>query len=304
MTLLSDRLDLVVIARIATSTQRPSIASLATATKRFSPATLDSNAWTALVSESAERTTSLDAAKELTRRTGIREPRAWKRLAERVLPALALGVSPTDDKTIARLAGRDQWMAAIAARALGFWTGGPPPSLSSVLDAYAWHSLGLSGRAKRCPPEVRALFLQRELQSDPGPPDRLLRLFVARVVGAARPELRVVRDALVRNWLSGRTVGPTAFADEVRSAARAADHGVFGERKVFISAVWDQLRRDGQWSSLSIADFKKRLLEARRAGAIELARADLVAAMDPHLVAASETLADGASFHFIVREKT
>lgn len=302
MTLIPDRLDLVVLARIASSKQRPSVASLASATRRFAPTTMDTRAWTTCVQASADRVADLDATKELAHRTGLREC-TWKRFAERVLPALGLGLEISDDKILARLSGRDEWTAAIAARALGLWSTGAPPSLSAVCDAYAWRSLGLGGRPKRCPPEVRALFLQRELRSDPGPPDRLLRLFVARALEAARPELRVLRDALVRDWLLGKTLAPAAFLDDVRAAARSTNHGVFGDRKVFISAVWDELRRSGQWSALSIADFKRRLLEAQRAGTMELARADLVAAMDPELVAASETLADGASFHFIVRDQ-
>ncbi len=296
--MIADRLDLLVLARIATTADRPTLASIASSLRRFAPATLADAEWTRTVADAVERTKHLDAVDEVTRRIGPKRP--WKQLAERVFPALGLGTS--DDKTIARLTGRDEWTAAIAGRALGLWTSGPAPSLSAVCDAYAWRSLGLPGRAKRCPPEVRALFIQRELQTDPGPPDRLLRLFVARELEAARPELRVLRDALVRNWLLGKPLG-ASFTEDVRRAARSAQHGVFGGRKVFISAVWDELRRTKHWSTLSIPDFKRRLLDAQRAGGLELARADLVAAMDPRLVADSETLADGASFHFIVREE-
>lgn len=304
MNVLADRLEIAVLARVATSSRRPTPAALASALRRFSPATVPGPDWNRWVGEAAERTASLDAASELERRIGLHDKRTWKRLAERVLPALGLGLAASDEKTISRLTGRDEWTAAIAGRALGVWTAGPAPSLSVVCDAYAWRSLGLPGRAKRCPPEVRALFIQRELQTEPGPPDRLLRLFVARELEAARPELRVLRDALVRNWLLGRTLAlPNTFAADVRLAARSTHQGVFGGRKVFISAVWDELRRSGRWSTLSIPDFKRRLLDAQRAGSLELARADLVAAMDPRLVADSETLADGASFHFIVREE-
>lgn len=295
--MISERLDTLVLARIATSTKRPSVAASASDLRRFSPSTVGDSDWVRIVGETVERTKHLDATAEVTRRLGPRRP--WKQLAERVLPGLGLGID--DDKVLARLTGRDEWTAAIAGRALGLWTTGPAPSLSVLCDAYAWRSLGLSGRAKRCPPEVRALFIQRELQTDPGPPDRLLRLYVARELEAPRPELRVLRDALVRNWLVGKTLG-SSFTADVRHAARAARDGVFGGRKVFISAVWDELRRNGRWSTLTIPEFKRRLLDAQRAGSLELARADLVAAMDPRLVADSETLADGASFHFIVRE--
>lgn len=303
MTIAPDRLELLVLARLATSAERPTIAALASTLRRFSPATMTEANWLTAVESAAARVATLDAAAELTRRLGIPAGRPWKQLAERILPALGLGLAASDDKAISKLAGRDEWTAAIAARALGVWTEGPPPSLSAVCDAYAWRSLGLAGRPKRCPPEVRALFLQRELHTESSPPDRLIRLLAARELSAPRPELRVLRDALVRSWLTGKQLGaPERFARDVHDAARAARDGVFGDRKVFISAVWDELRRSGRWSALSIPEFKRRLLEAQRAGEVELARADLVAAMDPRLVADSETLAEGASFHFIVRE--
>lgn len=300
MTVVSDRLDLLVLARIAT-TDRPTPASISSSLRRFSPTTLSESDWARTVGDAIERTKHLDATAELSSRLGLKC--TWKQLAERVFPALGLGLTASDNSTIARLKGRDEWTAAIAGRALGLWTTGPAPSLSVLCDTYAWRCLGLPGRAKRCPPEVRALFIQRELQTDAGPPDRLVRLFAARELEAPRAELRVLRDALVRSWLEGRTLG-TTFTADVRHAARASQRGVFGERKIFISAVWDELRRTGRWSTLSLADFKRRLLDTQREGSLELARADLVAAMDPHLVAESETLADGASFHFIVREDT
>jgi hypothetical protein len=129
-----------------------------------------------------------------------------------------------------------------------------------------------------------------------------VRVLAAREVDAPRPELRALRDALVRRWLDGRTVGAPAFADEVLSAAEATRDGWFGDRKVFVSPVWQQLRRDPRWAAVTLDDFKARLVAAHRAGELTLARADLVAAMDPELVAASEITADGASFHFIVKE--
>ncbi len=299
-----DRLDTLVLARTATTAERLGPAALATTLARFAPASFTGPDWLAAIAATVERTCTLDAREELGRRLATSDIRTWKQLSERVFPALGLGVAASDSKVLARLVGRDEWTAAIAGRALGLWSEGPPPSLSAVCDAYAWQRLGLTGRAKRCPPEVRAVFLQRELQTDSGPPDRLLRLFAARALEAPRAELRVLRDTLVRRWLLGKELGTqlSSFADEVRRVARSASHGLFGTRKVFISAVWDELRRSGPWSALSLPEVKSRLLAAQRTGALELARADLVAAMDPQLVAASETLADGASFHFVVRE--
>jgi hypothetical protein len=131
-------------------------------------------------------------------------------------------------------------------------------------------------------------------------------VLAAREVEAPRPELRALRDALVRGWLvdrlPGRTAAPAAFATDVLGAAARVVDGRFGDRKVFVSAVWRELHRDPRWADLALAEFKDRLVAAHRAGELALARADLVAAMDPALVAASEIAADGASFHFIVKE--
>ncbi len=316
MTIASDRLEALVLARIVTTTRSLSSFDVASAVQRFAPAQLTESAWReAIVTtiEELQRRGVIDGGRRadpatLVARIGKTTARTWAQLAERVFPALALGIAADDKKAHDRLAGRDAWTAAIAGRALGLWRDGPPPSLPAVCDAYAWHQLGLPGRAKRCPPEVRALVLQRELRSDAGPPDRLLRLFAARALDAPRPELRALRDALVRRWLQGQGVGtviaePEQFASQVRDVARGAHDGVFGDRKVFIVSVWNALRRQATWSSLTLAEFKQRLVTAHRDGKLVLARADLVAAMSPELVAASETRTDGASFHFIVREE-
>lgn len=247
----------------------------------------------------------------LAEHIGRHGAKTWAQLADKILPALALGVAADDTKTHARLAGRDAWAAAIAGRALGVWTSGPPPALGPLCDALAWRELDLPGTPKRCPPEVRAVFVQRRLASDPGPPERLVRLLAATTVGAPRPELRALLDALVRTWLAGKLIGAPGprtdgsasrdgLVGDVLTVAGSAER--FGDRKVFISSVWDQLRRRPRWAGLALADFKAQLVAAHRSGELVLARADLVAAMDPALVAASETLADGASFHFILRE--
>ena len=297
-----ERLATLVAARLHVAPDKPVAAAL----RRFAPADVDDKTWRDFVDGAlgvvpAERS-------ELARRIGPHAARTWPDLADRVLPALALGVAANDTRTHARLAGRDAWAAAIAGRALGLWTAGPPPTLPALCDALVWRSLAIPGKPKHCPDEVRAYFMAMQLGDAAGParggspPDRLVRLLAAREVEAPRSELRALRDALVRSWLAGRALGGRSFLDEVRDVTRLARDGVFGDRKVFISAVWDVLRRRPQWSTVGLEDFKARLVAAHRAGDLVLARADLVAAMNPELVAASETATDGASFHFIVRE--
>lgn len=73
----------------------------------------------------------------------------------------------------------------------------------------------------------------------------------------------------------------------------AAAYGTrFGTRKVFLSTVPGIDLADPECTDV--------LLTLLRTGCLEFARADLVAAMDPALVAASEWRLDGATQHFLV----
>jgi hypothetical protein len=333
MTPVARRLEALVVARAAGLARPVSLGELGKPLARFAPAELTPAAWQARLAEVVAALRAADVldaghrlreAGELAGRIGRTTARTWPQLADRVLPALALGIAAEDAKAQARLAGRDAWAAAIVGRSLGVWRAGAPPSLAAMCDALAWRELALAGTPKRCPPEIRALFVQRALCSDAGPPERLVRVLAAREVGAPRPELRALREALVRGWLAGRMLGApapvtseppsaaaasglapggdAAFVDDVRAAAAAAGDGRFGDRKVFVSAVWGELQRKPRWAGLTLDELKARLVAAHRAGQLALARADLVAAMDPALVAASEIVTDGARFHFVVKE--
>jgi hypothetical protein len=307
--MIEDRIETLVIARAHTLRGPASTAELVTALTRYCPPDAMQAAWSGTLAGVVERLrgTTLDAANHLVEadalahRIGPHSAATWQQLADRVLPALALGVAPADGKTLQKLSSRDAWAAAIVGRARGIWVDGPPPSLAAVCDANAWTSLGLGGRPKRLPAEVRGLFLSRELGTTPAAPDRLLRQLAAKLLEVPRADARSLRDGLVRLWLAGRALAPR-FAADVQAVARTIRDGVFGDRKVYISSVWDQLRRAPAWSAISLDDFKMRLLSAHRAGDLVLARADLVAAMNPSMLAASETVVDGATFHFIVRD--
>jgi hypothetical protein len=322
MTLVVARLEALVVARAHALVAGQSLGELMKPLARFSPAELTPAAWHDRLAEIVaglhaqgvlDEGHRVGDAGELGRRIGRVSAPSWAELSDRVLPGLALGIAADDAKLRARIDGRDGWAAAIAGRMLGLWTSGPPPSLPAVCDALVWREHGLPGKPKRCPPELRAVYVERHLGSPAGSAERGVRLLAARAAGAPRPELRALRDALVRGWLAGRVLGPASpdaaassfaasFAGDVRRAAGATSEGWFGDRKVFVSAVWNQLRRDPRWAELALPEFKARLVAAHKAGELELARADLVAAMDPALVAASEIAADGASFHFLVQE--
>jgi hypothetical protein len=327
MSVAPDRLQTVVLARLHTSPKPLSPAQLASALARFAPVDAIGAAWrTATDRALAElvdagaldpRNTVLDRDALGRRLVPASAASTWKQLCDRVLPALGLGIGPADLKTHSRLSSRDAWAAAIVSRALGLWTHGAPPTMPALCDQFAWQRLGLVGKAKRLPAEVRALCLQRELATTPAPVDRLLRLLAARELATPRTELRSLRDALVRRWLEVQPLGAAAprvaapgadpavareFVSDLRLAVANVRHGSFGDRKVFISAAWSELRTASGWADISLQDFKAQLLHAHRAGQVALARADLVGAMDAQQVALSETLAEGASFHFVVRE--
>jgi hypothetical protein len=98
-----------------------------------------------------------------------------------------------------------------------------------------------------------------------------------------------------------------------RALATVLDAGRFGDRKVFIASLWTMMLRievetgGTLTNGATLEDFKAWLLRSRRvtrdgteegAPLVVLARADFVAAMDHSVVAASETVTDGATFHF------
>jgi hypothetical protein len=89
-----------------------------------------------------------------------------------------------------------------------------------------------------------------------------------------------------------------AFAAEVRAKAQAPGTKGLGP-KAFISSAFITMGMQRG----TLAQFKARLLEAHKAGLIELQRADMPAGMPAHLVETSETEhPTGARYHFIRRD--
>lgn len=72
--------------------------------------------------------------------------------------------------------------------------------------------------------------------------------------------------------------------------------GRFGDRKVFVSSLYDAVGPE-----MTLDAFKRWLVQRHQARDLTLARADLVAAMDPRLVARSEiSHTPPATYHFVV----
>jgi hypothetical protein len=76
--------------------------------------------------------------------------------------------------------------------------------------------------------------------------------------------------------------------------------GRFGNEKVFISEVWKRVAHDRDLASMGLPAFKKWLIVANRNRQVDLARADLIGAMNRDQVMESEIEDRGATFHFII----
>ena len=97
-----------------------------------------------------------------------------------------------------------------------------------------------------------------------------------------------------------------ALADSIEGETDAGGRarGRFGGRKVFIAALRRALRGT-DYKKLPRADVDELILRAHRAGLLQLARADLVAAMDPDEIRDSLIVhPSGAEFHFVLAPHT
>ena len=89
------------------------------------------------------------------------------------------------------------------------------------------------------------------------------------------------------------------FATKVKEAARNSKTGWFGNNKVFISHVWQQLKAESNDFGLTEEQYKNHLIEASKEGLVRLARADLPDDADPNDVRDSEISYLTGVFHFI-----
>lgn len=164
-------------------------------------------------------------------------------------------------------------------------------------------------------------------------------LLATEAVGTTTSSIDVVRRSLVSRWLFGVGPRPAArapedaaptkpasvapppapappasplpsvvsaeplslepWAKQLQALADRAEHGRYGNDRVFIAAVWRAAQAVPALAEPSLEAFKARLLEANRKRLLQLHRADLVGAMDRNLVRESETSHLNSTFHFI-----
>lgn len=101
--------------------------------------------------------------------------------------------------------------------------------------------------------------------------------------------------------VSSSPVPLARIAAKALDAAAGPEARHFGPNKVFIGSVWRALANDPEIAALGERAFKRQLVEAHRKNLLVLSRADLVAAMDPIELAASEIIHQNATYHFISR---
>jgi hypothetical protein len=248
---------------------------------------------------------------------------SWTTVKEKHLIALSLGHPlPLPPAASERLGGIDGIRAAILARHHKLKTSASPTD-SQVKNALAWREFGVESDQPFTREAVLRLRSSQMLDNArPQDSDKLVEQLAAKAVGSHRSDAKQIRLAVQRRWLDEQDHAPSPadtqpaapskaatapraglmddkeFAERVLAAARVAKSGRFGDNKVFISHVFQQLKDEGAIRE-DLTTFKARLGAAHFRGLLSLSRADLVEAMAPEDVDASETQHEHATFHFV-----
>jgi hypothetical protein len=238
-------------------------------------------------------------------------PRAtWKTVVAKHLFPRAAGLG---NDMAAKLRSGDQLAAYLLRRKYGL-SSRAGSTVRQVLEAIACHRLGFSEETAL--DGLLRTVLSRELNSDQQlTKEQLVKQFPLFETGLKSVSADAIRRQLVRDWLAGRAapgrderpypeqLDLPAFAATVRALAGSSPpQDRFHDNKVFIAPLWRASQREPSFPRLSLPDFKRRLIEANAQHQLHLSRADFVQAMDPHLVAESETTHENATFHFVLLE--
>lgn len=342
----SQRLDLLILARLATTTRHPpSVGKLELDLLPLVEARLSRREWS---SQLAERLQALGAngaidmrrvptpkgLEQLRGALGVRDlPARWSEIWRALLPALALALPGAQWSEVA---SADKLRARLIRQHRGLSL--PElPTLTQAVDAQIWQALGLPEAGPVTLGKLRRAVLERtlgtSLRAKSIDANEAGRWLASVATGATTRDIAASQRALVGRWLlateatpptaearestreRGHTTAQTPeretmtttseplslerWAEQVQALADASRAGRFGDERVFIASVWNAAQAGPAALHGSLPAFKARLVEANRAGLLRLHRADLVGAMDEHLVRESETRHINATFHFI-----
>lgn len=271
----------------------------------------------------AKRRLTEDGRRALCAALAVTRVPTWQQVTGRLLPALALSLRPeSDEATRALKDGQALQLEILRAR----HDLGEARNVAQLGDTLLARALGLAPGKKLTLPLLKAHVVAQLLGEPPRGKDAdLVKRVAAAAVRARKTDAGSLKQALARRWLAApapqaapRTEqlarpDEPVIADEreridqhlrdlvleATAALHAPDR--FGPDKVFLSALWAAVRvHPKRPRALTEELFRKWLVAANRNGLVTLARADLVGAMDPERVAASELVSDGAAFHFVL----
>jgi hypothetical protein len=231
----------------------------------------------------------------------------WGTIRKSYLTLRALGV-PATAETLKKL-GTDAGLKPALLKRLHALPIGDAPTLAQATDALTWKLLGVDSDAKLSVAAIQRALFHRAL-GDPGgrpiDPKKAVDHLVAKGLGTSSADAKKFRDAALLKWIeaAGRVRAAPAsdiadFAARVKAAAAGCRTGRFGDNKVFVVHVWRALKETSEFMGGDFPAFKAKLAEANNLRLLDLARADLVPAMDPEDVGLSEIQHLGATFHFI-----
>jgi hypothetical protein len=296
-----DLLEILLLVRLLPCRAAPSVAQLA---KDISPFYRDPPGTTSL----AEALARLRARSELSadgkQLTETGRQRAlqwlgledwpsswtWRTLKDKVLPAKALGLPLEEAEKLLKSQGK--LTALLLRRELGL-PAQEGESVQSVLEALVCRELGFSDLSSM--EQLMAAVLSKRIGASPPLQPDEVQLQVPRVLLGAHG--RDLRQLATSGW-ADKPMELATFARRVTEEARRCQSGRFGD-KIFVGHLWTKLQPS---TGLDLETFKKRLVDANRAGLLQLGRADLVQRMDPEEVRRSETSAMGGVFHFVLVE--
>jgi hypothetical protein len=237
---------------------------------------------------------------------------SWSALVAKDLFPMAAGIS---EHAASKLDSGDKLAAFVLKRKYGL-AAGAGSTVNQVLEAVVCKELGFAEETT-LEGLLRAV-LSKLVRSERLTKQQLVKQLPLFQTGLKAATADVVRSKIVRDWLGGapsperaasaqshEPFDLPAFAATVRAlAAASTPEDRFHDNKVFIAALWRTSQREPNFPRLSLAEFKQRLVEANSQNLLHLSRADLVQAMEPQLVADSETPYLNATFHFVVVERT
>jgi hypothetical protein len=240
-----------------------------------------------------------DGRRALCRAFGFEATPTWLKIRDVHLPALGLGHAPGSEDARRRLASGEAIVAAVLQSELGIDAGN---TVTALCDAIIIEALELPP-GKVTLQRIRAHMLARRIGVDTrGEAAQIAARVVSARLGAHNAHKASLALALARRWASqpADTAPPPLLAMVQELLPTIGADGRFGPDKVFVSALWQRISHDARLVDYTLDRFKHWLVTANRDRVLDLARADLVGAMDPRQVAESEIEDLGATFHFVI----